>query len=117
MKSLVIKLPKKLSREAAAHLGSERVAPGQAVPLHPKAVAFAGHYGFDNDVLAAYRPTGKGRAGRPDLNRRPASSLRLKPSRHADCQDCGVLAGVQPTRGLFALRLVPTGEEWRRRRR
>jgi len=34
-------------------------------------VAFAGHYGFDIDVLAAYRPTGKGRVGRPDLNRRP----------------------------------------------
>ena len=71
MKSLVIKLPKKLSREAAARLGRERVAPGQAVPPHPEAVAFAGHYGFDNDVLAAYRPTGKGRVGRPDLNRRP----------------------------------------------
>ena len=71
MKSLVIKLPKKLSREAAARLGSERVAPGQAVPLHPEAVASAGHYGFDIDVLAAYRPTGKGRVGRPDLNRRP----------------------------------------------
>ena len=70
MKSLVIKLPKKLSREAA-RLGSERVAPGQAVPLHPEAVAFAGHYGFDIDVLAAYRPTGKGRVRRPDLNRRP----------------------------------------------
>ena len=37
------------------------VAPGQAVPLHPEAVAFAGHYGFDIDVLAAYRPTGKPR--------------------------------------------------------
>ena len=71
IKSLVIKLPRKLSREAAARLGSERVAPGQAVPPHPEAVAFAGHYGFDIDVLAAYRPTGKGRVGRPDLNRRP----------------------------------------------
>ena len=40
------------------------VAPGQAVPLHPEAAAFAGHYGFDIDVLAAYRPMGKGRAGR-----------------------------------------------------
>jgi transposase len=40
------------------------VAPGQAVPLHPEAVAFAGHYGFDIDVLAAYRPTGKGRVER-----------------------------------------------------
>jgi len=35
-----------------------------AVPLHPEAVAFAGHYGFDIDVLAAYRPTGKGRVER-----------------------------------------------------
>ena len=26
----------------------------------PEAVAFAGHYDFDVDVLAAYRPTGKG---------------------------------------------------------
>ena len=116
MKSLVIKLPKKLSREAAARLGSERVAPGQAVPLHPEAVAFAGHYGFDIDVLAAY-PAHREGPGRAAGFEPAASSLRLKPSRHADCQDCGVLAGVQPTRGLFALRLVPTGEEWRRRRR
>jgi hypothetical protein len=34
------------------------------VPLHPEAVAFAGHYDFDIDVLAAYRPTGKGRVER-----------------------------------------------------
>jgi transposase len=40
------------------------VAPGVAVPLHPEAAAFAGHYGFDIDVLAAYRPTGKGRVER-----------------------------------------------------
>lgn len=40
------------------------VAPGKAVPLHPEAVAFAGHYGFDVDVLAAHRPTGKGRVER-----------------------------------------------------
>ena len=40
------------------------VAPGQAVPLHPEAAAFAGHYGFDIDVLAAYWPTGKGRVER-----------------------------------------------------
>jgi hypothetical protein len=43
------------------------VAPGEAVPLHPEAVAFAGHYGFDIDVLAAYRPTGKGRVERQVL--------------------------------------------------
>lgn len=40
------------------------VAPGKAVPLHPEAVAFAGHYDFDIDVLTAYRPTGKGRVER-----------------------------------------------------
>jgi len=40
------------------------VAPGQAVPLHPEAAAFAGHYGYAIDVLAAYRPTGKGRVER-----------------------------------------------------
>ncbi|HEV8557586.1 MAG TPA: hypothetical protein VGR06_14440 [Actinophytocola sp.] len=37
------------------------VAPGVAVPLHPEAVAFAGHYGFAIGVLAACRPTGRGR--------------------------------------------------------
>jgi transposase len=40
------------------------VAPGLAVPLHPEAAAFADHYGFAIDVLAAYRPTGKGRVER-----------------------------------------------------
>ncbi|MGE3295705.1 MAG: IS21 family transposase [Geminicoccaceae bacterium] len=40
------------------------VAPGRAVPLHPQAAAFAAHYGFAVDVLAAYRPTGKGRVER-----------------------------------------------------
>src|SRR4051794_22658494 len=40
------------------------VAPGAAVPLHPEAAAFAEHYGFAIDVLAAYRPTGKGRVER-----------------------------------------------------
>jgi transposase len=40
------------------------VGPGQAVPLHPEAAAFAAHYGFDIDPLAAYRPTGKGKVER-----------------------------------------------------
>jgi transposase len=40
------------------------VRPGIAVPLHPDAAAFADHYGFVPDVLAAYRPTGKGRVER-----------------------------------------------------
>jgi hypothetical protein len=35
------------------------VAPGKAVPLHPEAVAFAGHHDFDVDVLAAYRRKGR----------------------------------------------------------
>lgn len=42
----------------------KHVAPGVAVPLHPEAAAFAEHYGFTIDVLAAYRPTGKGRVER-----------------------------------------------------
>jgi transposase len=42
----------------------KHVAPGVAVPLHPQAAAFAAHYGFVIDVLAAYRPTGKGRVER-----------------------------------------------------
>src|SRR4051794_38764576 len=40
------------------------VAPGRAVPLHPVAAAFAEHYGFVLDPLAAYRPTGKGKVER-----------------------------------------------------
>jgi len=40
------------------------VRPGAAVPLHPEAAAFAEHYGFVIDVLAARRPTGKGRVER-----------------------------------------------------
>lgn len=40
------------------------VRPGKAVPLQAEAVAFAEHYGFAIDVLAAYRPTGKGRVER-----------------------------------------------------
>ncbi|WP_121259015.1 IS21 family transposase, partial [Nocardioides ferulae] len=43
------------------------VAPRVAVPLHPEAAAFADHYGFTIDVLAAYRPTGKGRVERQVL--------------------------------------------------
>ncbi|MFE5810132.1 IS21 family transposase [Streptomyces sp. NPDC056491] len=69
-------------RQAFAHFGGvpmsivydrtktvvrRHVAPGEAVPLHPEAVGFAGHYDFDVDVLAAYRPTGKGRVERQVL--------------------------------------------------
>lgn len=40
------------------------VRPRAAVPILAEAAAFAGHYGFAIDVLAAYRPTGKGRVER-----------------------------------------------------
>jgi len=54
------------------------VAPGVAVPLHPEAVAFAGHYGFAVDVLAAYRPTGKGRVERQvDIVRQHVLAARV----------------------------------------
>ena len=43
------------------------VAPKAPVPLHPEAAAFAEHYRFTIDVLAAYRPTGKGRVERQVL--------------------------------------------------
>jgi hypothetical protein len=43
------------------------VAPGRAVSIHPEAAAFAEHYGFAIDVLAARRPTGKGRVERQVL--------------------------------------------------
>lgn len=45
----------------------KHVAPCVAVPLHPEGAAFAEHYGFVIDVLAAYRPTGKGRVERQVL--------------------------------------------------
>jgi len=40
------------------------VGPGQEVPLHPEALAFASHYGFSIHVAAAYRPQTKGRVER-----------------------------------------------------
>jgi transposase len=43
------------------------VAPGQAVPIHPEAAAFADHYGFAVDVVAARRPQAKGRVERQVL--------------------------------------------------
>ena len=74
------------------------VAPRAAVPLHPEAAAFAEHYGFSIDVLAAYRPTGKGRVERqvrivrdhviagPDASTRsPTSTARSRPG----CRSAG----------------------------
>jgi transposase len=43
------------------------VAPGRAVPVHPEAAAFAEHYGFAIDVVAARRPQAKGRVERQVL--------------------------------------------------
>ncbi|MGW0735546.1 IS21 family transposase [Streptomyces sp. NPDC002851] len=57
-------VPKTIVYDRTKTVVRRHVAPGEAVPLHPEAVAFAGHYNFDIDVLAAYRPQGKGRVER-----------------------------------------------------
>jgi transposase len=54
-------VPGSLVYDRAKTVVRRHVAPGKAVPLHPEAAAFAGHYGFAIDVLAARRPTGKPR--------------------------------------------------------
>ncbi|WP_425471274.1 DDE-type integrase/transposase/recombinase [Streptomyces roseicoloratus] len=69
------------------------VVPGEAVPPHPEAVGFAGHYDVDIDVLAAHRPTPGdrcavgalryGRSSREGPRSRPASaSGRAGTGRH-----------------------------------
>ncbi|GGL12015.1 IS21 family transposase [Mangrovihabitans endophyticus] len=99
------------------------VAPGQAVPLHPEAVAFAGHYDFAVDVLAAYRPTGKGRverqvtivrdhvlAGRAfsSLDELDAAFMAWVSQRRAlRHRTHGEIIGVRAIRDHNALRLVP----------
>ncbi|MGW0826108.1 Mu transposase domain-containing protein [Streptomyces sp. NPDC002845] len=99
------------------------VAPGKAVPLHPEAVAFAGHYDFDIDVLAAYRPTGKGRverqvaivrdhvlAGRAfsSLQEMDAAFTAWVPLRRARTHAThGEVIGVRAARDHAALRPVP----------
>ena len=57
-------VPASIVYDRARTVVRQHVAPGKAVPLHQEAIAFAGHYGFGIDVLAAYRPTGKGRVER-----------------------------------------------------
>jgi transposase len=57
-------LPRTLVYDRTKTVVARHVAPRQAVPLHPEAAAFADHYGFVCDVLAAYRPMGKGRVER-----------------------------------------------------
>ncbi|WP_351236373.1 IS21 family transposase [Streptomyces sp. NPDC002133] len=99
------------------------VAPGNAVPLHPEAVAFAGHYDFDIDVLAAYRPTGKGRVGRhvlivrdhvlagrafASLEEMDAAFAAWVPLRRARTHAThGEVIGVRAARDQAALRPVP----------
>lgn len=99
------------------------VAPGKAVPLHPEAVAFAGHYDFDIDVLAAHRPTGKGRVERQvDIVRDHVLAGRSFDST-AECDDAfggwvpirrgqvhrthGEVIGVRARRDHAALRPLP----------
>jgi hypothetical protein len=58
------------TRQTSAQLGYTLLCdepPKAPVPLHPEAAAFAEHYRFAIDVLAAYRPTGKGRVERQVL--------------------------------------------------
>jgi len=57
-------VPGSIVYDRAKTVVRRHVAPGKAVPLHPEAAAFADHYRFAIDVLAAYRPTGKGRVER-----------------------------------------------------
>jgi hypothetical protein len=57
-------VPGSIVYDRAKTVVRRHVAPREAVPLHPEAAAFAAHYGFVIDVLAAWRPTGKGRVER-----------------------------------------------------
>lgn len=100
------------------------VAPRQAVPLHPQAAAFAAHYGFSIDVLAAYRPTGKGRverqvliarehvlAGRmfTSLGELDAAFAAWVPTRRAQVHRThGEVIGQRAARDHAALGTVPT---------
>ncbi|WP_251142903.1 IS21 family transposase [Streptomyces sp. McG8] len=99
------------------------VAPGEAVPLHPEAVAFAGHYDFDIDVLAAYRPQGRGRverqvnivrdhvlAGRPfsSIEELNAAFAAWVPLRRAKVHGThGEVIGHRAVRDHMALRPLP----------
>ncbi|MEU9331476.1 IS21 family transposase [Streptomyces canus] len=126
-------------RQAFAHFGGvpmsivydrtktvvrRHVAPGEAVPLHPEAVAFAGHYDFDIDVLAAYRPQGKGRvecqvvivrdhvlAGRAfsSIEEMNAAFASWVPLRRAKVHGThGEIIGHRAVRDHTALRRLPT---------
>jgi transposase len=99
------------------------VRPGRAVPLQAEAVAFAEHYGFTIDVLAAYRPTGKGRverqvtivrehvlAGRSftSLAQVDAAFMDWVPIRRRQVhRTTGSVIGVQAVDDAVALRALP----------
>ena len=116
-------VPKSIVYDRTKTVVRRHVAPGQAVPLHPEAVAFAGHYDFDIDVLAAYRPTGKGRverqvtivrdhvlAGRgfSSLADLDAAFMAWVPMRRARTHRThGEVIGVRATRDHAALRPLP----------
>ena len=57
-------VPAAIVYDRAKTIVKRHVRPRAAVPILAEAAAFAGHYGFAIDVLAAYRPTGKGRVER-----------------------------------------------------
>lgn len=116
-------VPKSIVYDRTKTVVRRHVAPGQAVPLHPEAVAFAGHYDFDIDVLAAYRPTGKGRverqvtivrdhvlAGRgfSSLADLDAAFMQWVPMRRARTHRThGEVIGVRAARDHAALRTLP----------
>jgi hypothetical protein len=52
-------LPSSIVYDRTETVIKRHVVPGEAVPLHPEAAAFAEHYGFIIDVLPAYRPPGR----------------------------------------------------------
>lgn len=107
------------------------VAPREAVPLHPEAAAFAAHYGFVIDPLAAGRPTGKGRverqvgigrehvlAGRrfESLAELDAAFLDWVPIRRAQVHRThGEVIAVRAAVDRAALRPLPAGAVRRRR--
>jgi transposase len=116
-------VPKSVVYDRTKTVVRRHVAPGVAVPLHPEAVAFAGHYDFDVDVLAAYRPTGKGRverqvtivrdhvlAGRGfcSIEELDAAFMAWVPMRRARTHRThGEVIGVRAARDHAALRPLP----------
>jgi transposase len=57
-------VPQQIVYDRTLTVVHRHVRPRAAVPLHPEAAAFATHYGCTLDVLAAHRPTGKGKVER-----------------------------------------------------